>query len=216
MPIQVEHEGNTITVFTESEVNEKIEAEVKGLKITNENLKAEKTEAIEKAREAKEQVLAAEEAKAKAEGNTEELKRISDQREQEAMAKLNEFKSTIQAEKVTNMLSQVVDSVGASGQLKEDLRDLLKSRFEFGYDMDTHSATVKGDGVQSLDDLLKVVKESGRYDAYLPGDGSSGGGSLGNNGAGVSTKKPSEMTSAERIEFKQRDPEGFKKAFFNS
>ena len=32
-------------------------------------------------------------------------------------------------------------------------------------------------------------------------------------GGGAVTKKPSEMTSAERIEFKKRDPAGFKKAF---
>ena len=211
MPIQVEYEGKTITAYTESEHKELLDKEVVGLKVTNENLKSEKTEAIEKAREAKDLVLAAEEAKAKAEGDTEALKRISETREQEATAKLNEFKNTIQAEKVTNMLGQVVDSVGASGQLKEDLHDLIKSRYEFGYDMDAHTATVRGDGVSSIEELTKIIKESGRYDAYLPSDGSTGGGSQGNNGAGASTKNFSEYTSGELVELKRSNPAAYDK-----
>lgn len=211
MPLQIEHEGKNITVFTESEVNDKIEAEVKGLKITNENLKAEKTEAIEKAREAKDQALAAEEAKAKAEGDSEKLKQIADEREQEAKAKLNEFKNTIKAEKVTNMLNQVIDEVGASGQLKEDLRDLVKARFEFDYDMDTHSATVRGADVSSVEELAKHIKESGRYDAYLPGDNSTGGGSKGSSGTGASNKKFSEYSAAELVEMKRTDPAAYER-----
>lgn len=211
MPLNIEHEGKSLTVYTESELQEAIDKEVKGLKITNENLKAEKTEAIEKAREAKELALAAEEAKAKAEGDTESLKRIHEEREQEAKAKLNEFKNTIKAEKVTNMLNQVIDEVGASGQLKEDLRDLIKARVQFDYDMDTHSATVRAEGISNVEELVKHIKESGRYDAYLPGDGSLGGGSPGNSGAGASTRKFEDYTTAELTALHKADPAAYER-----
>jgi len=207
MPLQIEHEGKQLTVYTQKE----LDTEVAGLKTTNANLKAEKTAEIEKAREANEQKLAAEEAAAKAQGDTEALKRISEQREQEATAKLNEFKSTIQAEKVTNMINKVTDTLGATGQKKEDLEVLIKARYEFGYDMDAHAATVRGEGVSSVDDVIKVIKESGRYDAYLPGDGSTGGGSQGNNGAGASTRKFSDYTSNELVALKRTDPAAYEK-----
>jgi len=207
MPLQIEHEGKQLTVYTQKE----LDTEVAGLKTTNANLKAEKTAEIEKAREANEQKLAAEEAAAKAQGDTEALKRISEQREQEAKAKLNEFKATIQAEKVTNMINKVTDTLGATGQKKEDLEVLIKARYEFGYDMDAHAATVRGEGVSSVDDVIKVIKESGRYDAYLPGDGSTGGGSQGNNGAGASTRKFSDYTSNELVALKRTDPAAYEK-----
>lgn len=205
MPLQIEHEGKQLTVYTQEELDK----EVAGLKTVNANLKAEKTEEIEKARAAKDALLLAEEAKAKAEGDSEKLKQIAEQRDQESKAKLNEFKATIQAEKVTNMINKVTDTLGATGQHKEDLEVLIKARYEFGYDMDTHAATVRGENVSSVDDVIKVIKESGRYDAYLPGDGSTGGGSQGNNGSGASTKKLSEMTATEEAIFANQYPEKY-------
>ena len=50
MPMQIEHEGQTITVWTQEEVDQ----ETKGLKITNQNLKDEKSELADKLKEAKE------------------------------------------------------------------------------------------------------------------------------------------------------------------
>ena len=62
--MQIEHEGKTITVYTEAEVEARIADEVKGLKITNQNLKAEKEELQDKQREASEKTRQAEEAQA--------------------------------------------------------------------------------------------------------------------------------------------------------
>ena len=64
MPFNVEHDGNTIKVWSEEEV----EDHVKGLKVTNENLKAEKQEAIDKLKTSKDEFRALEEAKAKSDG----------------------------------------------------------------------------------------------------------------------------------------------------
>lgn len=72
----------------------------------------------------------------------------------------------------------------------------------------------------SLDDLKKELKEDKRYAPILLGSkaaGGAGGGSGGagggaGGGSGGADKKLHEMNDAERIEFAQRDPEGFKAA----
>ena len=73
MPMEIEHEGQKITVYTETEVQTKVDDEVKGLKTTNQNLKTEKEELQEKQREASEKTRKAEEDKAKADGDVEKL-----------------------------------------------------------------------------------------------------------------------------------------------
>ena len=72
--------------------------------------------------------------------------------------------------------------------------------------MDKHEYKVSGDGVSSIADLEKVVKESGRYDAYLSGTGSSGGDSQGNKGAGDASKTFNDYTGAELVAIKNSDP----------
>lgn len=207
MPVQIEHEGETKTFYTQEEVD----AEVKGLKVTNENLKNEKAELKQKADDAAEQVRTAQEEAAKATGDKEALERISAEREAEAQANLNELKNSIKTEKINNFYSDLVTELGAGGQHNEDLRDLLKARFPADYDMTEHS--IKIGGADSVDELKKTITESGRYDAFLAGSGSTGGRSTGATSTGAATKNPKEMNSAERIEFKQNDPEGFKRAF---
>ena len=80
MPMEIEHEGQKITVYTEAEVQTKVDDEVKGLKTTNQNLKTEKEELQEKQREASEKARKAEEDKAKADGDVEKLNRLMEER----------------------------------------------------------------------------------------------------------------------------------------
>ena len=210
MPIQVEHEGKTVNAYLEHELQEAIDKEVKGLKITNQNLKEEKEELQAKQREAAEKARQAEEEKAKADGDIEKLNRLMEERRQEDADRFNKLQSQIKREKVTNALSDIVTSLGAGGTKNEDLRDLIKSRYEFDYDHETGKISVTGDGVTSLEDLQKQVKESGRYDAYLAGSAASGGGATGGNGAGAPNKKLSEMNDAERVRMYREEPERFR------
>lgn len=218
MPFQVEHEGKTITAYTEAEV----EAEVKGLKVTNENLKAEKKDLADKVGEAKEQAREMEEAKAKAEGDNETLQRLAEEREAEKRQAVDEERKKFadllnmtKQEKVNNTVSDLITRMGAGGDKNEDLRDLVKARFKFDYDIESGAVKVEGDGVQSIEELEKAIKESGRYDRYLAGSGATGGGAAGGQGAGVTNKKFSEMNDAERLELKQRDPAAFQAALNN-
>lgn len=70
----------------------------------------------------------------------------------------------------------------------------------------------------SLDELKTEIKGDQRYAPIIIGSKASGGGANGPQGSGDSPsgKKPHEMTSEERVEFLQRDPDGFAKAFGQS
>tara|TARA_B100000678_G_scaffold289696_1_gene300830 strand:+ start:848 stop:1501 length:654 start_codon:yes stop_codon:yes gene_type:complete len=215
MPIQVEHEGQTITVYTEAEHQQAIDDEVAGLKVTNANLKDEKKELADKLKAVDEEKRQAEEDKARADGDLEKLQRLMDEKADEQRRAYDKLIGDIRKEKVGSALNNIVTELGAGGTRNEDLRDLLKTRFEFDYDNESGQVTVAGDGIASLDQLKKAIQESGRYDAYLAGNQASGGGSPGSQGGGAAGKKLSDMSEKERIEFKQRDPEGFRQALAN-
>ncbi|MGQ7247589.1 hypothetical protein ACUN9Y_09640 [Halomonas sp. V046] len=215
MPMQIEHEGQTLTVYTEDEMKTKIDDEVAGLKVTNQQLKDEKRELSDKIKTVDDEKRQAEEEKARADGDLEKLQRLMDERIEEQRKAHDKLVGDIRKEKVGGALNDVVTRLGAGGTRNEDLRDLLKTRFEFDYDNDTGKVTVSGDGISSLDQLEKTIQESGRYDAYLAGNQASGGGSPGSQGGGPAGKKLSDMNEKERIEFKQRDPEGFRQALSN-
>lgn len=202
MPFTTEKDGEQITVYTQAEVD----SEVAGLKVTLGQLKDEKTELKSKLSESETAKLAAEEAAATVSGDKEALQRISDEREAKSRQELDALKATIKGEKISGLVNDIVTELGAGGAHNEDLRDLLKARFKFDYDMDKHEHTVSGENVANIDELKKAVKESGRYDSYLAGTGSSGGDSQGNKGAGAANKKFNEYTTAELKAIKDSDP----------
>ena len=206
MPVQIEHEGVTKTFYTQEEVD----AEVKGLKVTNENLKNEKAELKGKLDESSELVRTAQEEAAKAAGDKDALERISIEREQEAQNKLTELTNSIKKEKVNNAVNDLVTELGAGGAHNEDLRDLIKSRFSIDYDTATHELKVSGNGASSLDELKKTIKESGRYDAYLAGTGSTGGRSNGSTSTGAATDvnpfKKETLNLTEQARILKEDP----------
>ena len=205
MPVQIEYEGKPQTFYTQEE----LDAEVKGLKVTNENLKNEKAELKGKLDESSELVRTAQEEAAKAAGDKDALERISIEREQEAQNKLTELTNSIKKEKVNNAVNDLVTELGAGGAHNEDLRDLVKSRFSIDYDTNTHELKVSGNGASSLDELKKTIKESGRYDAYLAGTGSTGGRSNGSTSTGAATKKFEEHTPAELVQIRRENPEEY-------
>ena len=192
MPFEIEHEGKTITVWTQEEHDQ----DVAGLKVTNENLKTEKAELTGKLTDAKEQARQLEEAKAKAEGDNETLQRLADEREAEKQREIeaerkraNDLVATIKQEKESGAVQALVSKLGAGGPKNEDLQDLIKSRFKLDFDVQSGEISVSGDGVKSIEELEKLISESERYAAYRPASGASGGGTSGSNGSGAAASK---------------------------
>lgn len=215
MPITIEHEGKEIQVWTQEEVD----AEVKGLKVTNDNLKAEKQEALDKVKESKESARVAEEAKAKAEGDNEALKRIAEEREAEKRQAVEDERKRYsdllhmtKQEKVENFLTGVLDDVKtADDTRRKHLRKLLKADYDFDFDIESGEYTVKGENVSNVDELKKVLKEGDEYRYYLAGSGATGGGAAGSNGTGGSSKTFSEYTGAELSEIRRQDPSHYER-----
>lgn len=212
MPITITHEGQEIVVYTKSEV----EAEVQGLKVTNQNLKDEKKGLADKLTEQKEAVRAAEEAKAKAEGDSETLRRLADEREAEKMAAIEEergkFAKLVEAskrDKVSAKLSELVsDLKPADAARAKQLAKLIRSDYTFDVDMDTGDVQVTGEGVANLTDLKTRIESNPDYSHFLAGSGATGGGSTGGTPSGVG-KAFKDMNDAERIALKKSNPAEF-------
>ena len=66
----------------------------------------------------------------------------------------------------------------------------------------------------TLDELKKEFAENPVFKPVIAASKASGGGAAGAQGGGA-TKKPSEMTTAERAEWQQKDPVGFGQAIAN-
>ena len=207
MPFTTEKDGKEITAYTQAEMDD----EVAALKVTLGQLKDEKTKLKTKLGESETAKLAAEEATATATGDKDALQRISEDRDNKTRVEFDALKASVRSEKTGNVINDFVTKHGAGGVHNEDLRDLLKSRFKFDYDMETQEHKVAGENVANMSDLEKVVKESGRYNAYLAGSGSNGGGSQGSHGAGDANKKFSDYNSSELMAIKANDPNQYER-----
>ena len=183
--MQIEHEGQTITVWTQEEV----EQETRGLKITNQNLKDEKSELADKLKEAKEAAQNTGIELATAQGDKEKAERLAAEIKADKEKEHGELLNTIKQKEIQAAISDLVTKHGAGGVHNEDLQDLIKSRYDFDYDIKTGQIKVSGADASSIEDLQKTIAESERYAAYRAGSGANGGGSLGNNGTGDAGKE---------------------------
>ena len=132
------------------------------------------------------------------------------EKQAEESDRYNKLVGQIKKEKVDNAISDLVTKLGAGGEKNEDLRDLIKSRYDFDFNQESGSVSVAGGNVTNIEELEKAVKEGGRYDAYLAGNKASGTGAPGGKGSGVATgKKFNELTGAELAEIRQENPEEY-------
>ncbi len=97
-----------------------------------------------------------------------------------------------------------------------DTRDILKRLIEsdLTFNEDGGFIVLENGKASSISVEEYASKLKDLYPALVGESHGKGGSSKGaDSGSGLRTKKPSEMSSQERIEFKQRDPLGFKQAF---
>ena len=207
MPRQVDIDGVMTEMYTKAELDQAIESEVAGLKVTNTNLKSEKEDAKTKLAEAKEAERVALEAKATAEGDKESLARLGAERDAEKQLKIDSLINSSKSDKISVAINGIIAKLAATGPASEDLLDLIKSRFTFDFNMETQQVTVSGAGVATIADLEKAITTSGRYDQYLAGTKATGGGAAGSQGGGSAKKEYKDMTTGERSTFFREFPE---------
>lgn len=199
-----------------------IATEVLGLKTKNDELLGEKREAAEAAAEAK---RIADEAKQEAE--LEKARKANDLaslettltekfngEKTEHQAKYERLLDTVKSSKQNAILSELATNFISP----EAAKLVLKSLVGVTLDDDNQAiAEFKGfDGSAVATDTKSFIEWAGKNEhlsALMKPIDSAGGGANGSTGLGVGHKAPKDMNSQERIEFKQRDPAGFKKAF---
>ncbi len=210
MPFKTEYEGKEITAYTEEEVQAKVDSEVSGLKAKNQELLDEKRKAKEKADEIEAERLRKEEELARENGDFKKLLETQQERAKQLEEQHQNLMRSVKNEKVENALNGIVQKVEpVSGTHAEDLKDLLKARYDFDYSQEDGKVIVNGENIRDIDSLLKEVKESGRYDYFLAGTKAQGGGATGAN-SGAGNKNLNEMTEAERVELYKTDPDKFR------
>jgi len=108
---------------------------------------------------------------------------------------------------INSELSRVASMVTAQGDKQRDIMQLYKSSAILT-DGGEVSFTVDGAGVNAvqLADIIRIQKPW-----LADGSGNTGSGASGNQSGGGATKSLKDMNDRERLEFKQNDPEGFKR-----
>ena len=122
--------------------------------------------------------------------------------------------TNIQATK-SQLASDFMSGIGATGsQLGQDA---MKSEYLKRIDIrDGKAVVLDPEGnltALSLEDLNTEFSNNSRYAENIKGTQATGGGADGGKFTGGARKSAKELDEAERLEFKTRDPEGFKRAF---
>lgn len=134
------------------------------------------------------------------------------EREQEDKRSLQERLDSMLKEKRDNALDSASRLIGTS--LSKDVQRanlLAEQALKFARYKEDGSISYEIGGIEVGKD--KVIDHlTSEFPFLVDGLDSSGGGASGGNNSGA-MKKPSDMSSTERLEFKNRDPAGFKKAF---
>ena len=176
------------------------------LKRTVTNVKRERDEAKEKARILEEQRVAAEEERLREKSEFKELY----EREKSAAQKMKEDweaeKAATNKEKIHSAALEIAAALGD----KESSVKLLTREAKDYISIDAGKIKYEIGGIEvDKQAVMKMLLEE--YANICKSSGANGGGAVGgkNGGAG---KKLSDMTQSERLEFKKRDPEGFRRA----
>lgn len=175
-------------------------------KTENERIEAAKREAYEKAKAEND----IEGVESRWKEKFEDLERRSGETKKQYEERLEKLASK-SVNAVATTLASIATDIGKAAFIK-----LVKDRIKV--DPETDEVTYLDDEgrATSLDEkaFIDELKKDVMFMPLIKSDiVTDGGGQANGSSGGRATKKPSEMTSAERIQFKQRDPEGFKQAF---
>lgn len=194
-------------------------------------------EGIDPADELKEALRKEREERAEAKRRLQEYETEAEKRERERLEKQQEWEQLSKqererAEKLDKELADLRDKVANSERnatAESIVAALIDKEASGGVQrygllrkeaMQYIAHTPEGIKINGPDGEAWDAKQLGKYlsEQYpflVDGSKASGGGAPGSSGGGAVTKKLSDMNDAERIKFKQDDPEGFRRALQN-
>lgn len=184
----------------------------KGLKDTNDALKAEKIEALELKKAA--ELAAAEEA-----GNHAEVLRLKEEQQAELSNALQAKLDTVNNKLISNDKDLAVSELSShminnDAAIKMLLSNMVKVSVSDSGELQKSFVDFNGQEVaKDVQGYLAWAATDATMRNYIKGSQASGGQAGGNNNHVQGRKNPKDMSSQERLEFKNQDPDGFKKAF---
>lgn len=125
----------------------------------------------------------------------------------EAQTKNAEMLEANKESQINIELSRVASMVTVQGDKQRDIMQLYKNAAILT-DGGEVSFTVDGVGINAAQ-LAEIIRVDKPW--LADGSGNSGSGAAGNQSGGGATKSLKDMNDRERLEFKQNDPEGFKR-----
>lgn len=168
-------------------------------------------EAKELARQAKEEAKRIEREKLQQEENWKELARLEGEAKDNTQKELNQLKDQIKQSALMAKASELGNTHANSPVNAKILTRLFKDELSVNEDGEPVAKNYP-----SIESMVQIMEASGDYNSLWKGNQSSGGRVNGNtNGGAVQNKKLSEMNDLERLQFKERDPEGFRAALRN-
>ena len=193
-------------------LNTEFESRIQGLKDTNQALKDEKLA----------EIAAKEAAELEAAKKANDFEKILQLETEKAGKTQADLQTQLQARNdlligndqklaVSGLASHMINNDAATNLL---LSNMAKSKFNDDGQIIRSYTDFNGQEVAT--DEAGFLEWAGKNDVmrnYLAGSKAQGGNAGGNNGHKQGYKNPKDMSSQERLEFKQRDPDGFKKSF---
>jgi hypothetical protein len=185
-----------------------------GLKKNRDDLLAEKDERQKLVDDAVKAAAADKLETAKAKGDIETVTASYEEKLLSQADELKQMREGVKASSINSVASKFIAEYGAGDDLQIDA---MSREFKARIDVrDGKTVVLDPNGsltAQTVEDLQQEFITSKRYENCIKGTQARGGDAPGNSNNRVATKKPKDMTGAERKEFKDRDPAGFKKAF---
>lgn len=195
--------------------------ELEGLRRNRDELLAEKKAEQQKRKEAEEKARKDAEENAKKTGDIEALEKSWQEklskRETELLEKNQQYEARIHNLTVVAEASKLASKLAIQGSesvLLPHIAPRLQAEFVNG-EVKFRVLDKQGKpSAMTIDDLEKEIRSDVAFKPMIRASSASGSGASGANG-GSATKKPNEMTNAERIEWQRTDPQGFAQATAN-
>lgn len=152
--------------------------------------------------EAEREKKEAERLRLESEGKHKEAAELANQQLKDLQTQMAQQEADRVNEKLDNAALTMAASATYTANDAKILARFIKDELDYG------DSGVVGKNGATQEQVLESMRDSGLYSSLFKAVGSSGGGAQG--GSSTPSRKPlAEMNDAERIEFKNRDPDGF-------
>jgi len=198
---------SSVKKYSETEVQQLIDEQVRGLKSKVEELLSEKKSASQRAKELEEEQKRQEEDRMAEKQQFKELYEREQKSKQELQEQYEEFQNRIRQQEIGNealKLSSELTRDSARGELLQEKAMQYAKYSEYGVTFELGGVPV------DKDKILSHLRE--KYPFLVDGSGATGGGAAGsNNGGAVVTKSFSEMSGAELSELRAESPQEYQR-----